>query len=108
VIAFRDHWKAVSGNDPAMLIMDQKVTTHAVLGELDDRGAKFLTLRVRSPTLVNHIGALTAKDFTTVTLNRPGKSNRPKYPKPPVCDSPTTPAPYVNSSSPDSAAKPQP
>ena len=34
VIAFCDHWKAVSRTDPAMLIMDQKVTTHAVLGEL--------------------------------------------------------------------------
>ena len=27
VIAFCDHWKAVSGHDPRMLIMDQKVTT---------------------------------------------------------------------------------
>ena len=38
VIAFCDHWKAASGTDPAMLIMDQKVTTHTVLGELDARG----------------------------------------------------------------------
>src|SRR2546430_2742497 len=35
VIAFCDHWKAVSGSDPTMLIMDQKVTTQAILGELD-------------------------------------------------------------------------
>ena len=42
-----------------MLIMDQKVTTQAVLGELDDRGVKFLTLRMRSPALVRHINALT-------------------------------------------------
>jgi hypothetical protein len=34
-IAFCDHWKAVSGSDPKMLIMDQKVTTPAILGELD-------------------------------------------------------------------------
>jgi transposase len=54
-IAFCDHWKAASGTDPAMLIMDQKVTTHPVLGELDDRGIKFLTLRMRSPALVKHI-----------------------------------------------------
>ena len=78
VIAFCDHWKEVSGTDPAMLIMDQKVTTHAVLGELDARGVKFLTLRMRSPALMRHIDALTARDFTTVTLNRPGKFNRPK------------------------------
>jgi transposase len=78
VIAFCDHWKTVSGTDPHMLIMDQKVTTHAVLGELDTRGVKFLTLRMRSPALMKHIGTLTAKDFTTVTLNRSGKLNRPK------------------------------
>ncbi|HSH33394.1 MAG TPA: hypothetical protein VLB31_07225 [Actinomycetota bacterium] len=78
VITFCDHWKAVSGNDPRMLIMDQKVTTHAVLGELDTRGVTFLTLRMRSPALVKHIDALTDNDFTTVTLDRPGKSNRPK------------------------------
>jgi transposase len=78
VIAFCDHWKAASGNDPAMLIMDQKVTTHAVLGELDARGVTFLTLRMRSPALVRQIDALTNKDFRTVTLDRPGRHNRPK------------------------------
>jgi hypothetical protein len=54
VIAFCDHWKSVSGKDPAMLIMDQKVTNQAVLGELDTRGIKFLTLRMRSPALIRH------------------------------------------------------
>lgn len=78
VIAFCDHWKTASGHDPRMVIMDQKVTTHAVLGELDERGVKFLTLRMRSPALMKHIDTLTATDFTTVTLDRPGKFNRPK------------------------------
>src|SRR6266498_3116452 len=49
VIAFCDHWKAATGTDPRMLVMDQKVTTQQVLGELDTRGIKFLTLRMRSP-----------------------------------------------------------
>jgi transposase len=78
VIAFCDHWKALSGTDPRMLIMDQRVTTQPVLGELDARGVKFLTLRIRSPALVRQIDALTNKDFRTVTLDRPGKYNRPK------------------------------
>ena len=78
VIAFCDHWKAVSGSDPKMLIMDQKVTTQAVLGELDDRGVKFATLRMRSPALMSHINALTSSDYKTVTLDRPGPHNRPK------------------------------
>src|SRR5580704_5512325 len=77
-IAFCDHWKAVSGADPKMLIMDQKVTTQAVLGELDGRGVKFATLRMRSASLMRYINGLTAKDYTTVTLDRPGPYNRPK------------------------------
>ena len=78
VIAFCDHWKAVSGKDPKMLIMDQKVTSQAVLGELDARGIKFLTLRMRSPALVRHINALTPAGFKTITLDRPGPHNKPK------------------------------
>lgn len=78
VIAFCDHWKAVSGQDPAMLIMDQKVTTHHVLGELDHRGVKFLTLRMRSPALIRHINALPATAYKTVTLDRPGPHNKPR------------------------------
>jgi transposase len=78
VIAFCDHWKQVSGADPKMLVMDQKVTTQPVLGELDERGVKFLTLRMRSPALVTYISHLTSKDFTTISLDRPGPYNRPR------------------------------
>ncbi|MGH3469363.1 MAG: transposase, partial [Thermocrispum sp.] len=77
-IAFCDHWKTASGADPAMLVMDQKVTTQKVLAELDARGVKFLTLRMRSPALVKQINALQPSDFRTVTLNRPGRHNRPR------------------------------
>jgi hypothetical protein len=78
VIAFCDHWKQVSGADPRMLVMDQKVTTQPVLAELDERGIKFLTLRMRSTALTNQINTLTSKDFTTITLDRAGKFNRPR------------------------------
>jgi len=77
VIAFCDHWKAVSGADPHLLVMDQKVTNQQVLGELDARGVKFLTLRMRSPSLVKYINSLHSKDFQTITLDRPGKHSRP-------------------------------
>jgi hypothetical protein len=77
-IAFCDHWKAVSGSDPKMLIMDQKVTTQAILGELDARGVKFATLRMRSASLMNRINSLAGKDYETITLDRPGPYNRPR------------------------------
>ena len=78
VIAFCDHWKNVSGKDPEMLVMDQKVTTQKVLGELNGRGVKFLTLRMRSPALIRHINSLSSKDYKTITLDRPGPHNKPK------------------------------
>jgi transposase len=76
-IAFCDHWKAVSGADPRMLVMDQKLTNQQVLGELDARGVKFLTLRMRSPTLLRYINGLTPADYTTITLDRSGKHSQP-------------------------------
>ncbi|HEX9519909.1 MAG TPA: hypothetical protein VF940_27515, partial [Streptosporangiaceae bacterium] len=78
VIAFCDHWKQASGTDPKMLVMDQKVTTQEVLGELGERGIKFLTLRMRSPALVRHISALKPADFKTITLDRPSPHNKPR------------------------------
>ncbi len=77
VIAFCDHWEQASGSDPRMLIMDQKVTTQPVLGELDERGVKFATLRMRSPSLTRQISALASADFKTITLDRPGRHNKP-------------------------------
>jgi transposase len=77
-IAFCDHWKSVCGADPHMLVMDQKVTTHAVLGELNERDVKFLTLRMRSPALMAYINALAPSDYKPVTLDRAGKYTRPR------------------------------
>jgi hypothetical protein len=78
VIAFCDHWKNASSKDPYMLVMDQKVTTQPVLAELDQRGVKFLTLRMRSPALLRHINTLRPTDYKTITLDRAGNHNRPR------------------------------
>jgi hypothetical protein len=80
-LAFCDHWKAASGTDPKMLVMDQKVTTQDVLGELDARGVKFLTLRMRSPALTRYINTLASSDFKTVTLERAGHFAQPARPR---------------------------
>jgi hypothetical protein len=53
-------------------ITDQKVTARAILGELDARGVKFATLRMRSASLMRHVNGMAASDHKTVTLNRPG------------------------------------
>ena len=78
VIVFCDHWKTVSGHDPHLLILDSNLTTQPVLGELDARGVKFLTLRPRSPSLAKQISAIPATAFTPVALDRSGKHTTPK------------------------------
>ena len=98
-IAFCDHWKQLSGAEPAMLVMDQKVTTQQVLGELDARGVRFLTLRMRSPALTRHISGLASKDFKTMALERAATSASPPAPgstRTPPSSSPPTPAPSAS------------
>jgi hypothetical protein len=78
VLVFAEHWRSLTGLWPARLVMDQKVTTQAVLGELDRRGIKFLTLRMRSPALTRHIADLAPPAWRTVALDRDGAYRRPK------------------------------
>ena len=107
-VAFCDHWKAVFGADPKMLIMDQKVTTQEVPGELNERGVKFATLRMRSASLMRHIASLAPADYTTITLDRPGPHNRPRVHEDPAVKLTSYPAPSASWSSPARAAKPPP
>ncbi len=78
VLVFAEHWRSVTGHWPARLVMDQKVTTQAVLGELDARGITFLTTRMRSPALQRHIAAIAPAAWRTVALDRDGAYRRPK------------------------------
>jgi DDE family transposase len=76
VIAFADHWNQVTGRDPALLIFDSKLTTQAVLAELDDREIKFITLRARHPGITAQLAALPAGAWTPMTLGRAGGRTR--------------------------------
>jgi hypothetical protein len=78
VLAFCDHWRALSGADPRLVVFDQKLTTQAVLAELDERGVRFLTLRMRSPALLRHIEAVPAAAWRTVHLERSGAYRSPQ------------------------------
>jgi hypothetical protein len=78
VLAFCDHWKQLSGADPHMLVMDQKVTTQQILGELDGRGVRFLTLRMRSTSLTRQIASLPPVAYKTITLDRAGRHTKPR------------------------------
>src|ERR1700677_549731 len=77
VIAFADHWKNLTGHDPALLIFDSKLTTQAVLAELDDRKIGFITLRARHPGITTALAALPATAWTAMTLARAGGGTPP-------------------------------
>ncbi len=76
VIAFADHWQAVTGRDPALLIFDSKLTTQAVLAELDDRHIGFITLRARHPAITKALAALPASRWKPMTLGRAKNTTR--------------------------------
>jgi len=78
ILAFCDHWRQLSGADPTTLVLDQRVTTHDILGELDARGIRFITLRMRSPSLVRHVNAIDPKAWKTVNLDRDGGYRKPQ------------------------------
>jgi hypothetical protein len=80
VLAFADYWKKLTGREPAQLVFDQRLTTQAELAELDARGITFITLRMRSKSLMNHIAQLEADPgaWKTVRLDRPGRYKTPK------------------------------
>ena len=61
-----------------LLVFDQKLTTQAVLAELDERAVTFMTLRMRSPALIRHIDQLDPKAWRTVRLDRDGNYKKPQ------------------------------
>ena len=78
VLASCDHWRAGTGADPKVLALDQRVTTHEVLAELDARGMRFITLRMRTVALLGHVEAIDAKAWKTVSLDRDGNHRKPQ------------------------------
>jgi len=76
VIAFCDHWRQVSGEDPKLLVFDSKLTTYTVLSQLDQRGIRFLTLRPRHHALVEQLTRLSSSAWRSVQLERAGGYRR--------------------------------
>ena len=76
VLVFAEHWKTLTGSYPNRLVMDQKVTNQNVLAELDDRGITWLTLRMRSTALNQHIDATAPRRLENRAAGPDGKYRR--------------------------------
>ena len=77
-LRFARHWERATGKLPELLVFDSQLTTGEGLAELDRAGIRFLTLRQRSPKLVEHLAALSDDQWQTIRLDRHGPNNRPR------------------------------
>jgi len=78
ILAFADHWKKTSGSDPGLLVFDSRLTTYAVLDELNARGIDWLTLRQRGKAVLAELATLPASAWTTCRIDRAGRYRHPQ------------------------------
>ncbi len=78
ILAFAEHWKAAAGSDPGLLVFDSRLTTYAVLDELNARSIDWLTLRQRGKAVLASLAALPASAWTTVRIERAGRYRHPQ------------------------------
>lgn len=80
VFDFIAFWKRTHGERPRHLVFDSKLTTYAGLAQLDQMNIPFITLRRRSPKLLQEIARLPRSAWRTVELEVPTR----KYQSPRV------------------------
>lgn len=90
ILAFVQFWKERTGQLPAELIFDSKLTTYAKLNDLNRQGVQFITLRRRSPQLVQELSARPRSAWRRIELD--GVSRLYKTPR--ILDETVTLADY--------------
>jgi transposase len=73
IFRFIDFWTLHHGAAPRHLVFDSKLTTYDRLERLDKDGIIFITLRRRSPTLLQEVAALAPSAWRRVTLDIPSR-----------------------------------
>ena len=73
ILRFVEFWKRTHGNLPSHLVFDSKLTTYANLDKLDALGITFITLRRRSPKLLQQIANLPRSAWRQVELDVPSR-----------------------------------
>jgi hypothetical protein len=79
VLAFVKFWKERTGKLPEELIFDSKLTTYPNLNQLNQQGVQFITLRRRSPQLLQDISARPRSAWRRIELE--GVSRQYKTPR---------------------------
>jgi len=74
IIRFVDYWKQRTGRLPEELIFDSKLTTYANLSKVNRMGIQFITLRRRSPQLLDAIAKTPASAWRRIELESPSRA----------------------------------
>jgi transposase len=79
ILTFVQFWKKRTGHFPQELIFDSKLTTYANLNRLNGHGIEFITLRRRSPKLLNEAQNVSDSAWRRIELH--GVSRLYKHPR---------------------------
>jgi len=74
ILRFIDYWKQRTGHLPEELIFDSKLTTYAKLSKLNRMGIQFITLRRRTPQLLDAIARTPASAWRRIELESPSRA----------------------------------
>jgi hypothetical protein len=74
ILRFVEFWKQRTGGLPEELIFDSKLTTYANLSKLNRMGIQFITLRRRSPKLLEAIAQTAASAWRRIELESPSQA----------------------------------
>ena len=76
ILRFVSFWKKTHREPPAHLVFDSQLTTYANLARLDDMGITFITLRRRSPRLLEEVDQLPRSAWRRIELDVPTRKYR--------------------------------
>jgi len=76
IFQFITFWQQSHGKLPRHLVFDSTLTTHANLARLDEMGIAFITLRRRSPKLLQEIANLPRSAWRTIEIDAPSRKFR--------------------------------
>jgi len=80
ILRFIEFWKSVKGELPKHLVFDSKLTTYGNLAKIDEMGIPFITLRRRSPSLLETVESLPRSAWRQAELDVPNrKFKTPRY-----------------------------
>ncbi len=74
ILRFVEDWKSQTGKVPKELVFDSQFTIYKNLGELNNMGIDFITLRRRHASLLKHIHALDKSAWTKIRLTNIGRA----------------------------------